>query len=246
FASGSQQAATPMGGSGSFVAFAHTGESSQISRVQTNPGTTSTGAALSMIGQAPAQPKKINTVIVVLGVALAIAAGALLAVYSNRLFPSGNTGPTPNGTASAVSQVGPTGGVGIAGTASTGGLAVPGTAAGVGTGVVDGIPAPNTIHLQVKGVPFGGQVLLDGMPLAPTPQGYAVPGDGKVHTLTGVANGQSHEARIKLDHDQAVDLTIPAKQPSRAGAGGGGSKHQGGGGSGKHPDNGSSTPDLGY
>lgn len=238
FASGSQQAVGPMGGSGSFVAFAHTGESSQISRVQTNPGTTNTGAALSMIGQAPTQPKKINTVIVVLGVALAIAAGALLAVYSNRLFPSGNTGPAPTGTVAAVSQGGPTGDVGVTGTAATNALAGSGTAGG--TGVV-GVAAPSTIYLKVKGVPFGGQVLLDGTPLAPTPQGYGVPGDGKVHTLTAVANGQSHETRIKLDHDQSVDLTIPVKPPSGGASGG---KHGGGGG--KHTDTSSSTPDLGY
>ena len=249
FASGSQQAVgAPTGSSGSFVAFAHTGESSQISRVQTNPGTTNTGASISMIGQVPQPaPKKINTVIIVLGVALAIAAGALLAIYSNRIFPASTTTPAGSGSAAAASD--PSGGVGTGGNGvgtTSAGTSTAGTTNGTGIVGAGGLTASSNIHLQVKGVPFGGQVLLDGTPLTPTPQGYVVPADGKPHKITAVANGQSREQTITLDRDQTLDLSLGGKAPSGGGGGGGKGHPTGGGGGGKHTDNGNGTPDLGY
>jgi serine/threonine-protein kinase len=243
YASGSQSAipaGQAPGPSGSFVAFAHTGEQShisqvsQVSSVQTATGHTNTGASVSLPQQGPAPQKKgVVNLIGVLGFAVAIAVGAAFAVYGDRILgnapqqpqaagPSNNPlGNTPTGTASPGLQTGP----------------IQSTTPGAGTGAV-GIPANGTVQLAVTVQPMGALVFLDGNLLQITPQGMTVPRDARPHKLRAQATGfVTKELDLTLDHDQSIDLVL-----TKGGAGGGG--HHAGG---KPPSGGhDSTPDLGY
>jgi len=238
YASGSQPQVAgnvPGGPSGSFVAFAHTGESShvsQVSQVQAmGAGHTNTGASVSMTqAGAPAPKKGVVNVIGVLGFAVAIAVGAAFAVYGDRILgrssPPATTGAPTNGN---LSPNVPTG------VPLTSGVPGTGTA-----GTASALTAPAaTVHLQISVQPFGALVFLDNNLLQITPTGVAVPGDARPHKLRVQSTGfVTKEIDVTLDHDQAIDLTLDKK-----GAGGththtGGAKPPGGG----HD----STPDLGY
>ncbi|MEO8877744.1 MAG: serine/threonine-protein kinase, partial [Polyangiaceae bacterium] len=198
YASGSQPQALGQlpgagpGPSGSFVAFAHTGEASHVSQLshvsQVQPmgmvsGHTNTGASVSL-PQATAPKKGVVNLIGVLGFAVAIAVGAAFAVYGDRILGtapqqpaitgSPNTGPNGVGTTGSVST-GPTG-TGIVPTTNPTGA--------VATGIVGaGGVVPTTVHLQINVQPFGSMVFLDGNLLQITPTGVSVPGDGKTHKL---------------------------------------------------------------
>jgi len=244
YASGSQSAipAQQPGPSGSFVAFAHTGEQSHISQVsqvqQMASGQTNTGAAVAV--PAP-QKKAMVNLIAVLGFAVAIAVGAAFAVYGDRLLgtaapqPNGagpvqTNGSTPLGNTPQGTLPGPL--VGQAGQAGP-------TGAGTGAPITGGVPANGTVQLSLTVQPTGALVFLDGNLLQITPQGMNLPRDARPHKLRAQATGfATKELDLTLDHDQSIDLVL-----TKGGAGGGvhrptGTRPPGGG----HD----STPDLGY
>ncbi|MGH7326902.1 MAG: hypothetical protein ACREJX_01000 [Polyangiaceae bacterium] len=197
-------------------------------------GHTNTGIAAG----ASAPPKKMSFVIGALTFALAIAATALFAVYSDRLFGGSSNGPAP-ANAQPSGSVG--GSVGTPSQIPTG--VATGAPTGAATGIVGigGVTAAGTMRLQVRVQPIGALVFLDGNLLQMTPQGASVPADGKVHTLRAQATGfASKDVSITLDHDQLVDMGAL----SRSGGGGTPSHHGAGGGhTGAHDP---ATPDLGY
>ena len=247
YASASMPGVNPMpGNSGSFVAFANTGESSHISQVsqvsQIQQGHTNTGVA----GAAAEPPKKIGVVIGALAFALAIAAGAAIAVYGDRILGNGNaapTAPTAQPTGSVGGSVGAPqqGATGAATGIPPGSVTGAGATAGAATGIVGvgGVTAAGTMRLQVRVQPLGALVFLDGNLLQMTPQGASVPADGKVHTLRAQATGFApKEVSVTLDHDQLVDIGSLSRSS------GGTPPHHGGGGHATSHD--PSTPDLGY
>jgi serine/threonine-protein kinase len=241
YASGSQSALPaqpPAGPSGSFVAFAHTGEQSHISQVQPmGSGHTNTGAAVAV---APPQKKGMVNLIGVLGFAVAIAVGAAFAVYGDRLLGTNASQQQPT-TAPVQSNGAPVG--------NTPQGLLPGTTTAGNTGVVGtaptstlGAPAGGTVQLSITVQPMGALVFLDNNLLQITPQGVNVPRDARPHKLRAQATGfATKELDLSLDHDQSIDLVLTK---GSAGGGNGGGRH----GAGNKPPGGAhdSTPDLGY
>jgi eukaryotic-like serine/threonine-protein kinase len=239
YASGSQSAipAQQPGPSGSFVAFAHTGEQSHISQVsqvqQMSSGQTNTGAAVAI----PAPQKKgMVNLIAVLGFAVAIAVGAAFAVYGDRLL--GTAAPQPTNNAPAQPNGVPVGNTPQGSLPTTAGNnGVVGT--GPTTNGVVSAPATGTVQLSLTVQPTGALVFLDGNLLQITPQGMNLPRDARPHKLRAQATGfATKELDLTLDHDQSIDIVL-----TKGGAGGGihrptGSRPPAGG----HD----STPDLGY